>query len=178
VTPMRTRRGAHAARRRGERAAECVVVTVSDTRGSSTDVSGARAEALLRAAGHRVMERRWVRDRIAPIRRELRRALATGADLVLLTGGTGVSPRDVTPQAVEPLLDLALPGFGERFRDRSSRQVGAAAWLSRAGAGVARGRLVAYLPGSPAAVELGLRELLIPELTHALRLLGRLTPGD
>jgi len=179
VSTRRIRRGAHAARRRGERPVRCVVVTVSDTRQPRTDRSGARAEELLHAAGHEVVERRWVRDEIAPIRRELRRALRVPAtDLVLLTGGTGVSPRDVTPQAIEPMLDVALPGFGERFRERSIRQVGTAAWLSRAGAGVAAGRLVAYLPGSPGAVELGLREVLIPELTHALRLLGRIGAGD
>ena len=87
--------------------------------------------------------------------------------------GTGVSPRDRTPEALAPLLERELPGFGERFRHRSFEQVGAAAWLSRAGAGVARGRLIVFLPGSTAAVELALDELLLPELVHVLRLLGR-----
>src|SRR4029079_2902811 len=93
-----------------------------------------------------------------------------------LTGGTGLAPRDVTPEAVEPLLDRALPGFGERFRALSAREVGSAAWLSRAGAGVARGRLVVYLPGSSGAVRQALDELLIPELAHAVRLFERFCP--
>jgi molybdenum cofactor biosynthesis protein B len=94
-------------------------------------------------------------------------------DAVVLTGGTGVAPRDVTPDAVEPLLDRPLPGFGERFRALSWETVGSAAWLSRAGAGVARGRLVVYLPGSAGAVRQALESLLIPELVHVVRLLGR-----
>jgi len=155
------------------------VITVSDTRGRDRDVSGARAEELLLSAGHHVAKREWVRDEVQAIRRAVRRALGTRAtDLVLLTGGTGIARRDVTPEAVRPLFERELPGFGERFRARSFEQVGEAAWLSRAGAGVARGRLVAYLPGSPAAIALGLGEILVPELAHALRLLGRTTTGD
>jgi len=115
-----------------------------------------------------------VKDDVAAIRRAARAALAKRAvDVVLLTGGTGLSPRDVTPEALEPLLERQLPGFGERFRALSAREVGSAAWLSRAGAGVARGRLVVYLPGSSGAVRQALQELLIPELVHAVRLLGR-----
>jgi molybdenum cofactor biosynthesis protein B len=115
-----------------------------------------------------------VKDDVAAIRRAARAALGKRAvDVVLLTGGTGLSPRDVTPEALEPLLDRPLPGFGERFRALSAREVGSAAWLSRAGAGVARGRLVVYLPGSAGAVRQALEELLIPELVHAVRLLGR-----
>jgi molybdenum cofactor biosynthesis protein B len=94
-------------------------------------------------------------------------------DVALVTGGTGIAPRDRTPEAVRPLLEIELPGFGERFRARSVEQIGEAAWLSRTFAGVARGRLVVVLPGSPAAVDLALREVLLPELGHALRLLGR-----
>ena len=153
-----------------------VIVTVSDTRRGADDTSGALAEAVLTRAGAEVT-RAWVKDDLTAIRRALRAALARRAvDVVVLTGGTGLAPRDVTPEAVEPLLDRALPGFGERFRALSSREVGSAAWLSRAGAGVARGRLVIYLPGSSGAVRQALEELLIPELTHAVRLLGRFRP--
>jgi len=179
MSGSRPRRGAHARRGRADRPATCVVITVSDTRGRARDVSGSNAETLLRSAGHNVAKREWVRDEIRAIRRAVRRALSLrGTDLVVLTGGTGIATRDVTPEAVRPLLERELPGFGELFRARSFEQVGAAAWLSRAGAGVARGRLLAYLPGSPAAVTLGLGEILVPELAHALRLLGRLNPGD
>jgi molybdenum cofactor biosynthesis protein B len=104
----------------------------------------------------------------------VREALKDAAiDVALVTGGTGIAPRDRTPEAVRPLLEIELPGFGERFRARSVEHIGEAAWLSRTFAGVARGRLVVVLPGSPAAVDLALREVLLPELGHALRLLGR-----
>jgi molybdenum cofactor biosynthesis protein B len=119
-----------------------------------------------------------VRDDVRAIRRVVRSALAMHAvDAVLLTGGTGVSPRDRTPEAVGPLLERELAGFGELFRLLSYRQVGSAAWLSRAGAGVAKGRLVVWLPGSTKAVELAVAKLVGPELGHALRLLDRLKTG-
>ena len=164
----------HARSQRAPRAIGVAIVTVSDTRRGADDTSGALAEALLERAGASVVSRAWVKDAVPVIRRAVRSALARRAvDVVVLTGGTGLSTRDVTPDAVEPLLERALPGFGERFRALSAREVGSAAWLSRAGAGVARGRLVVYLPGSLGAVRQALEELLIPELTHAVRLLGR-----
>ena len=130
---------------------------------------------MIAGAGHAVVTRAWVRDDVRAIRAAIRRGLARrDIDVVLLTGGTGVAPRDVTPEAVEPLLERPLPGFGERFRAVSAASVGSAAWLSRAGAGVARGRLVVYLPGSSGAVREALTELILPELVHAVRLLGRL----
>jgi molybdenum cofactor biosynthesis protein B len=150
------------------------IITVSDTRRGADDTSGALAERLLSRAGAAVSPRAWVRDDARAIRAALAKALRSrGVDVVVLTGGTGMAPRDVTPEAVEPLLERTLPGFGERFRALSWREVGPAAWLSRAGAGVARGRLVVYLPGSSGAVRQALEELLIPELVHAVRLLGR-----
>jgi molybdenum cofactor biosynthesis protein B len=94
-------------------------------------------------------------------------------DCLILTGGTGLSPRDQTPESLEGLIEKPLPGFGELFRVFSFEQVGPAAWLSRASAGIARGRLVVTLPGSVPAVELALRQLLLPELVHAIRALGR-----
>ena len=163
----------HASRQRAPRALGVAIVTVSDTRRGADDTSGALAEALLTRAGAETT-RAWVKDDAASIRRTVRAALGNRAiDVVLLTGGTGMAPRDVTPEALVPLLDRELPGFGERFRALSAREVGSAAWLSRAGAGVARGRLVVYLPGSSGAVRQALEELLIPELAHAVRLLGR-----
>jgi molybdenum cofactor biosynthesis protein B len=164
----------HARGQKPPRAIGVGIVTVSDTRRGADDTSGALAERLLARAGASVVSRAWVKDDIAAIRRAVRAALAKRAcDVVVLTGGTGLSPRDVTPEAVEPLLDRTLPGFGERFRALSAEQVASAAWLSRAGAGVARGRLVVYLPGSSGAVRQALEALLIPELAHAVRLLGR-----
>lgn len=160
--------------RRPARPAACAVITVSDTRGPAGDLSGDTIARLLERAGHRVLDRAWVPDEIPAIRRSLRAALKRKAvDAILLTGGTGVAPRDRTPEAVAPLLEAVLPGFGERFRALSARQVGSAAWLSRAGAGVARGRLVVWLPGSPRAVALAVSRLLAPELPHVLGLLQR-----
>jgi molybdenum cofactor biosynthesis protein B len=181
--------GAAGARRRGTARARpahaalhrvgCAIVTVSDTRGRADDRSGAVLQQRLERGGHGVVSRDWVRDEVAAIRRCVRSALARrGVDAVLVTGGTGVAGRDVTPEAIDPLVSRWLPGFGELFRVLSYREVGSAAWLSRAAAGVARGKLLVILPGSSAAVRLAADRLLVPELAHAARLLGRLKPGE
>jgi molybdenum cofactor biosynthesis protein B len=126
------------------------------------------------AAGHAIVARAWVKDEVAAIRRAVRAMLRRRAvDAILVTGGTGVAPRDRTPEALAVLLERELPGFGELFRMLSYRQVGSAAWLSRAGAGIAKGRLMVWLPGSTKAVELAMEKLIVPELDHALRLLNR-----
>jgi molybdopterin adenylyltransferase len=152
----------------------CAIITASDTRRGREDTAGALIERLVTQAGHRVTTRAWVRDEPAALRRAARAALArAGVDVLIVTGGTGLGPRDCTPEALEPLAERAVPGFGERFRALSAEQVGAAVWLSRAGAFIARGRLVVMLPGSPAAVELALKRMLLPELVHAVRMLGR-----
>ena len=157
------------------RPARCCVVTVSDTRTPAEDRSGDTLAKGVERAGHEVVARALVRDEIAAIRRVVRAGIARArVDAVLITGGSGIAGRDRTPEAVRPLLDQELPGFGELFRSLSYRQVGSAAWLSRAGAGVARRKLVVWLPGSTRAVELAVRRLIAPELDHALRLLGRL----
>jgi molybdenum cofactor biosynthesis protein B len=176
MSPRLARRtGAHRARVPGERPVACAVLTVSDTRRGAQDSSGALAEALLERAGHRVVTRGWSPDAEPALRRTARAMLARrDLDALIVTGGTGVSPRDVTPEAFEPLWDRRLPGFGELFRVFSVREVGTAAWLSRAEAGVARGRLVVLLPGSRAAVRLALERVLLPELHHVIRTLGRL----
>jgi len=172
----RARRPLHAAPAR--RALGCAVITVSDTRNATNDPSGDLLARLLERAGHSVVSRAWVRDEVAAIRRAARAALARRAiDVVAVTGGTGIAVRDRTPEALGPLVDRELPGFGELSRWLAFGQVGSAAWLSRAFAGVARGRLLVVLPGSTAAVELTARRLLIPELGHAARLLGRLKTG-
>jgi len=171
-TAKRARRHAHAAPAR--RPVGCAVITVSDTRRGVEDRSGAAAVRLLERAGHRVCVRAWVRDEPKALRAAVREALARAdVDLVVTTGGTGIGPRDRTPEALSPLVAREVPGFGEQFRALSRAQVGSAAWLSRATAAVARGRLVVMLPGSTAAVTLALRRVLMPELGHAVRLLGR-----
>jgi molybdenum cofactor biosynthesis protein B len=122
---------------------------------------------LLEASGHRVATREIVKDDAGAIRAALERALARAdCAAVILTGGTGVAPRDVTPEAIAPLLERPLPGFGELFRQLSFAEIGAAAMVSRALGGLARGKPVFALPGSRAAVRLGLERLILPELGH------------
>lgn len=143
------------------------VVTVSDSRTEADDTGGAAVRRLAEGAGHRVVDRRIVRDEVEAVRAAVGEMVwLDGVDVVVLTGGTGVAPRDVTPEAVEALVERRVEGFGELFRWLSFREVGAAAMLSRAGAGVIAGRAVFWLPGSPAAVELAMRELILPEAGH------------
>jgi molybdenum cofactor biosynthesis protein B len=173
IVARKTRAATHQSRG-APRPVGCAIVTASDTRRGREDTAGALVERLIAAAGHRVTTRAWVKDEPAALRRAARAALARAdVDVLIVTGGTGLGPRDRTPEALAPLAERAVPGFGERFRALSAGQVGAAAWLSRAEAFVARGRLVVLLPGSRAAVELALKELLLPELVHAVRMLGR-----
>jgi molybdenum cofactor biosynthesis protein B len=143
------------------------VVTVSDTRTPETDSGGARVVELLEEAGHPVVERRIVPDepgRIAAALLELVDRSDVAA--VIFTGGTGVAPRDVTPESLEPLLDRVVPGFGELFRMLSFQEIGSAALLSRALAGLKAGRVVFALPGSRGAVSLAMQRLILPELGH------------
>jgi len=158
---------AHPHRRHAVRAVPTAVITVSDTRTPDTDTGGACAADLLSGAGHPVPLREIVKDDASEIAGALRRALARDdVQAVVLTGGTGVAPRDVTPDAVAPLLERVLPGFGELFRSLSYQEIGSAALLSRALAGVASGKLVFVLPGSRAGVRLALERLVLPELGH------------
>jgi molybdenum cofactor biosynthesis protein B len=143
------------------------VITVSDTRTPETDTGGDRVAEMLAAGGHPVVSREIVSDEAAKIAGALRAHLARDdVRAVILTGGTGVAPRDVTPEAVEPLLDRVVPGFGELFRALSYADVGSAALLSRALAGLACGRVVFVLPGSRGAVKLAMEKLVLPEIGH------------
>ena len=152
----------------------CAVVTVSDSKTEGTDRGGPAIRASLETAGHSVAWSRVVRDEVLEIRAALEAALAdSSVQAAILTGGTGIARRDVTVEAVRPLLDKELPGFGELFRYLSFKEIGSAAMLSRATAGVARGKAVFLLPGSPAAVKLAMDELVVKELGHMTGLLGR-----
>ena len=144
------------------------VVTVSDTRSEESDRGGEHLADLAQSAGHAVTSRRLVRDEPAAVSEAIAQGLAGEADAVLVTGGTGVSPRDVTFEAAVPLFEKELPGFGEIFRALSYAEIGPAAMLSRAAAGVARGKAVFLLPGSPAALGLAMEKLILPELGHLL----------
>lgn len=150
----------------------CAIVTVSDSRTPETDTSGARIRASLEGAGHRVVSYAILPDEPAGIREHVERVLADPVvRAVIVNGGTGIAPRDTTYEALTALLEKRLEGFGELFRMLSWEQVGAAAMLSRAAAGVARGKILVSLPGSPAAVGLAMDRLLVPELGHMARLL-------
>lgn len=149
-------------------------MTVSDTRTEATDTSGRRMRELLEEAGHRVVSTVIVPDDPDVIRARVEALLDEGTvDAILLNGGTGLAPRDNTFEAIDGLLEKRIDGFGELFRMLSYSEIGSAAMLSRAVAGVVRGRIVAILPGSTAAVDLGTRRLLAPELGHMVGLLGR-----
>ncbi len=157
----------HHHRKAAAESLDVAVITVSDTRTLETDTGGALVAEQLGGAGHRVARRTIVADDREAIQAALSEALdADGIRAVILTGGTGVAPRDVTPDSVEPLFDRRLPGFGELFRFLSFQEIGSAALLSRATAGIARGRAVFVIPGSRGAVRLAMERLILPELGH------------
>ena len=148
----------------------CYVLTVSDTRTEATDTGGRAAADLLAAAGHRIAGRTIVKDDAEQVRDTIERQLANpDVQVIITTGGTGISSRDTTYEAVCALLWKKLDGFGELFRVLSYEQIGSAAMLSRAVAGTIAGRIVIALPGSEAAVRLALEKLVIPELGHLVR---------
>jgi molybdenum cofactor biosynthesis protein B len=159
--------GLHGHRRAAPERVPCAVLTVSDTRTLETDTGGALVAELLAAAGHPVVSRDVVPDDAEAIRGAALEALARPeVRALIVTGGTGVAPRDVTPDALEPLLERTLPGFGELFRMLSWQEIGSAALLSRAFAGLRAGRVVFVLPGSRGALRLALERLILPELGH------------
>ena len=152
----------------------CFIVTVSDTRTEETDTSGRAIAELLDASGHAVAGRAIVKDDPDLVRGVLERQLAsTGVQAIITTGGTGITSRDSTYEVVSGLLQKRLDGFGELFRMLSFEQIGPAAMMSRACAGIAAGRIVVSLPGSEAAVRLAMERLLIPELGHLVEQAGR-----
>jgi molybdenum cofactor biosynthesis protein B len=147
----------------------CFILTVSDTRTLETDTSGKAIADLLVAAGHTVVDRRVVRDDPQAVIDAVRGRLGGAARAIITTGGTGISNRDSTFEAVSSLLEKRLDGFGELFRGLSYQEIGAAAMLSRACAGTAKGRVIFVLPGSEAAVRLAMEQLILPELGHIVR---------
>jgi molybdenum cofactor biosynthesis protein B len=152
------------------RSVRCYIVTVSDTRTADTDTAGRAIVDLLQAAGHEVIGRTIVHDDPELVRGTIERQLANPeVQVVITTGGTGITSRDSTYEAVSGLLDKRLDGFGELFRMLSFEQIGSAAMMSRACAGLVAGRIIVALPGSEAAVRLGMERLLIPELGHLVR---------
>jgi molybdenum cofactor biosynthesis protein B len=165
----------HAHRRKAPSAQEiCVaVITVSDTRTEATDEGGRLVIELCRGAGVTVTGKTIVRDEPAEVAAHVKALVAAGGvNAILLTGGTGIARRDTTVEALAALFDKTLDGFGELFRMLSFAEIGAAAMLSRATAGVIAGVAVFLMPGSPAAVRLALGRLILPELGHVVAQLG------
>jgi molybdenum cofactor biosynthesis protein B len=142
------------------------IVTVSDTRTPETDENAAYLHAQISAAGHRVVAYHLIKDEADQVASVLDELVAGEARVVLFNGGTGIAPRDTTYDALSRRLEKTMPGFGELFRMLSYEQVGAAAMLSRATAGVYRNKVIISTPGSPAAVRLAWEKLLAPELEH------------
>jgi molybdenum cofactor biosynthesis protein B len=149
----------------------CQVITVSDTRTFETDKSGKLMIELLEQAGHQVIAHDIVKDELQDIRKAvLAGCMASGTDAVLINGGTGIASRDVTIEAISPLFDKTIPGFGELFRMLSyTEDIGSAALLSRAEAGVILDTAVFSTPGSSGAVRLAMNKLIIPEIAHVIR---------
>lgn len=145
----------------------CAVITVSDTRTEATDRGGPLVVDLLTAAGHHVVDRTIVPDEPLAMREKLAALVArSDVEAVLMTGGTGISPRDQSFETLTALIARPLPGYGELFRMLSFQEIGAAAMLSRAVAGLIEQTVVFSMPGSPAAVRLAMERLILPELGH------------
>ena len=152
----------------------CFVLTVSDTRTADTDTSGRAIRELLEGAGHRTVGSELVRDDPEQVTAAIQRQLTDpAARVIITTGGTGIASRDSTYEAVTSLFDKRIDGFGELFRMLSYKEIGAAAMLSRATAGVVHGCAIFMLPGSEAAVQLAMQRLILPEIGHVVRELSR-----
>jgi molybdenum cofactor biosynthesis protein B len=152
------------------RSVHCFILTVSDTRTEATDTSGRAIAELLTAGGHTVEGRAIVKDDVELVRDTIVRQLANpDVQAIITTGGTGITSRDRTYEAVTAMLQKRLDGFGELFRMLSYQQIGPAAIMTRACAGLSSGRLIVSLPGSEAAVKLAMERLVIPELPHLVQ---------
>jgi molybdenum cofactor biosynthesis protein B len=153
---------------RGPATVACFVLTVSDTRTAETDTSGGAIRSLLENAGHEVTGSRIVKDEPAVVRAVVEEQAAAGASVVIITGGTGLTARDGSFEAIDSLLHKRLDGFGELFRMLSYHDIGPAAMLSRATAGTIHHTAVFLLPGSEKAVRLAMEKLILPELGHVV----------
>jgi len=146
------------------------IVTVSDTRSLETDSSGRLISALLEERGHRVSGRTLLKDEPGDVRQAVTALVNdSSVDVVITTGGTGITARDSTFEAIDGLLQKRLAGFGELFRMLSYHEIGAAAMLSRATAGLCGRTIILALPGSERAVRLAMEKLVLPELGHLVR---------
>ena len=152
----------------------CFVLTVSDTRTEANDTGGQTIREKLADAGHSVTGHAIVKDEAAQVAAVVRERLAdTATQVIITTGGTGISARDTTFEAITQLFDKRLDGFGELFRMISYGEIGSSAMMSRATAGTAGRKAIFVLPGSPAAVRLAMEKLIVPELGHIVQQLNK-----
>lgn len=152
---------------KAKRELSCFVVTISDTRDEATDQSGQLIKTLVAEEKQRLAGYKIIKDEPSQIKSLLQELLKrSDLDAVILNGGTGIAPRDGTFEVVNDLLEKRLDGFGEIFRFLSYQEIGSAAIMSRAVAGVAKGKVLISLPGSRGAVDMAMRRLVLPELGH------------
>lgn len=150
--------------------AHVYILTISDTRTEATDTSGDAIFDLLLSGGHQITGRKLVRDEPDEVRQAIRDQLEKkDVQVIITTGGTGITSRDTTFEAIDALLEKRLEGFGELFRMLSYEEIGSAAMMSRACAGLSRGKVILSLPGSENAVRLAMTRLILPELGHLVR---------
>lgn len=152
------------------RSVGCMVITCSDTRTPETDTSGSRIMHMLRDAGHTVAAYHLVKDEPAKIRAKIKAGLADKRiQAIIINGGTGIARRDSTFEAVDAMLEKRLDGFGEIFRYLTYQDIGSPAIMSRATAGIVKGRVLFSTPGSENAVKLAMEKLILPELGHLVQ---------
>lgn len=157
---------------------KCAILTVSTSRYEkygetdrperAEDVSGKLIWGMAQVQGSEIVNYELIPDNLESIRQSVKKAIYSDADIIISSGGTGISPSDITIEAVTPLFEKEMPGFGELFRYKSLEQIGNSVMLTRAVAGVAHGKIVFCLPGSPNAVKLAL-ELIMPEMGHIIK---------
>ena len=152
------------------KAVTCAVLVISDSRTEKTDESGKYLVEKMESSGHTVVDYALLKNDPEAIKKKLKEYLAQEELQVIITsGGTGVSMRDVTVETVTPMLDKMLDGFGELFRTLSYAEIGTASIMSRALAGVVRGKIIICLPGSLGAAKLAIDKIILPEIGHMVR---------
>ena len=157
-------------REEGPKSVRAAVITVSDTRTPDTDDNGKYIRQALEGKGHEVVRHSLCKDEKSELKAELDKIFATRCDVIVINGGTGIAPRDITIETVESALEKRIDGFGELFRQLSYEEIGTPAMLSRAVAGTSKGRILFCLPGSPDAVRLAMEKLVLPELGHLVHM--------
>ncbi len=169
ATPAKHKKGA-------KKHYKCAILTISTSKywkkEKGEDISGETAKELVTRSGHEVVYYDVVPDEEGKIHEGISKALNTDADFIITSGGTGLTKSDVTIEVISKLLKKELPGFGELFRQKSYEEIGTAAVLSRAIAGVINQKAVFCLPGSPDAVRLALTEIIMPEIVHIMKHVG------